>query len=114
MGGERSEPLPRRTTDRIHGASVVFLSVIGLLGALVIGVFALAGYASGAERAQREPSERTQVTASVLADAPVPSGSVARGAAVPVRVPFIWAMPTAPRTTGRCRCRGALQPAIRH
>jgi hypothetical protein len=100
---ERGGPLPRRTTDRIDGVAVVLLSMAGLVGALVIGVFCLVMYSSGVDRAERELSERTQVEATVLADAPLPSPAAERGAPVTVRVPAAWTAPDGTARSGTVR-----------
>ncbi|GAA4690501.1 hypothetical protein GCM10023215_29030 [Pseudonocardia yuanmonensis] len=106
MRAERIEPLPRRTTDRVDRAAVVLLTVAGLVGALVIGVFALAVHSSGFARADRELSERTQVEATVLTDAPLPVPAAERGAPVTVRVPAAWTAPDGTPRTGTVRVPG--------
>jgi hypothetical protein len=103
---ERTEPLPRRTTDRIDGAALVLLSVAGLVGALVIGMFALVVYSSGVVRAERELAERTQVETTVLADAPLPPPAAERGAPVTVRVPAVWTAPDGTPRSGTVRVPG--------
>ncbi|MFR9802407.1 hypothetical protein ACL02T_08895 [Pseudonocardia sp. RS010] len=106
MDAEEARPLPRRGTDRIELAAVVVLSVAGLLGALAIIVLALSNYGAGLARAEQEAAERTQVEATVLADAPPLSPAATRGVAPTSRVPARWTAPDGTPRTGTVQVPG--------